>query len=116
MLIEFLKDPKRWRDKLIVTLALLAFVAVLWVLKIPCPVFALTGIPCPGCGMTRALVGAVQFRFAYAFEMHAMFWSAPVLYLYFLCDGRLFRSRWLNRAVLVLIALGFAVNWLRHFI
>ena len=107
---------KQPRTKLIATLAVLAFAALLAVLDLPCPILRFTGIPCPGCGMTRALIGAAQLRFAYAFQMHAMFWSVPVLYLYFLCDGRLFGRRPVNAAVLIIIAAGFLLNWIRDFV
>lgn len=112
-LAGMVKQPKM---KLIVTLAVLAFAALLAMFTLPCPILRFTGIPCPGCGMTRALISAVQLRFAYAFRMHAMFWSVPVLYLYFLCDGRLFRSRTVNAVVIIIIAVGFLLNWLRHFV
>ena len=112
----FADRVKQPRTKLIATLAVLGFAALLAVLDLPCPILYFTGIPCPGCGMTRALIGAAQLRFAYAFQMHAMFWSVPVLYLYFLCDGRLFGRRTVNAAVIIVIASGFLLNWIRHFV
>ena len=39
---------------------------------IPCVVHWLSGIECPGCGMTRALVLTSQFEWRAAFEMNAL--------------------------------------------
>lgn len=40
-----------------------------------CPFRYILGIPCPGCGMTRALYAMVRFRFADAWRYH------PLVYL-----------------------------------
>ena len=37
---------------------------------VPCPVHAVTGIPCPGCGMTRACAAAVRGEFRAAWSFH----------------------------------------------
>ena len=68
--------------------------------------------PCPGCGMTRAVLAALRLDLAAAFGYHAMFWSMPVLFLYFLFDQGLFRNKCWDRLVLWGICIGFAVNWL----
>ena len=39
---------------------------------------AMTGIPCPGCGMTRALFAAARGQFKRAFYFHPLFPAAPV--------------------------------------
>jgi hypothetical protein len=52
-----------------------------------CPFFVLTGIPCPGCGMVRAVIALITLRFADAWQLHPLvFIAAPagaveVLYL-----------------------------------
>jgi hypothetical protein len=44
-----------------------------------CPVFVFTGIPCPGCGMVRAVLALCTFRFADAWNLHPLVYvAAPV--------------------------------------
>jgi len=40
-----------------------------------------------------------------------MFWSVPLLGVYYLTDGRLFKKRWIDYTILIAIAVGFAANW-----
>ena len=101
-------QPKK---KILITLSLLLAVIILKLAGAECFFLSLTGIPCPGCGMTRAVISAVSADFVSAFSHHAMFWSLPVLYLYFLTDGRLFKNKALNTLVFILIAVGFGIVW-----
>lgn len=100
------------RQKLLLTAVTAGAVLVVWRFQLPCIYQFLFGLPCPGCGMTRAVMAALRLDFAAAFHHHWMFCSIPVAYLYFLFDGRLLRVKWLDRAILWLIAGGFAVHWL----
>ena len=45
-----------------------------------CPMALLLGLPCPGCGITRALGHATHGRFLEAFTYHALW---PLLLAYF---------------------------------
>ncbi len=104
-------DKKTFTEKLKVTAVLLVAVAVMYLLEIPCIIKAISGYDCPGCGMTRALLSVARFDFAGAFSYHRMFWSVPLLYVFFVFDGKVFENKWLNRSVLVLIAMGFLMNY-----
>ncbi|MCL2664432.1 MAG: DUF2752 domain-containing protein [Defluviitaleaceae bacterium] len=56
-----------------------AAVAVLYAF-IGCPIRFVTGLPCPGCGMTRAALALARLDFAGAFFMHPLiFLTVPVL-------------------------------------
>lgn len=44
-------------------------------LAIPCPVYTVTGLKCPGCGVTRMCMALMQLDFREAFLCH------PVLFL-----------------------------------
>ena len=81
-------------------------------LGIGCPIRSLTGIPCPGCGLTRAWKAALELDLITAFHYHPMFWSVPVLMAYCLFDGRLIPQKWLNFGLLGVIVLGVAVNYI----
>ena len=66
--------------------------------------------------MTRACLAALRLDFMTAFSFHPMFWSMPLLYLYFLTDNGVFRKKWINRLVLSVIAFGFLVTWVEKII
>lgn len=104
-----IKDIKNLKSKLLLTFGYLLCIAVLYKLGASCIFEAIFNIPCIGCGMTRALLSAVKFDFVSAFLYHKMFWSVPILYLYFLFDGKLFGNKLLNRVVFICIAAGFVV-------
>ncbi len=87
-----------------------ALIAVLYLLKVPCLFQHFFGIPCFGCGMTRALLSALKLDFVSAFKLHPMFWSVPILYIFLLKNGNLFSEK-ADKIILLLIASGFLINW-----
>jgi hypothetical protein len=74
-----------------------------------CPFNALTGLPCPGCGMTRAFLALGRLDLAGAFALNPLvFPLAALLALYAL--GR--TPRWLGSNKVTLPALaGVLVFW-----
>lgn len=93
-----------------------AFAACLlsiWLLNgigISCVWRTVLGIPCPGCGMTRAYLALLFGDIVGAFRWHFMFPSVPVLALYILYDDRLLVKK-RHRVILGLVLVGFAVQW-----
>lgn len=98
--------------KILITVFYLSVAAVFYFSDISCIFLEIFGIRCVGCGMTRALISALKFDFWGAFGYHFMFWSVPILYLYFLYDGVLFKNKTVNRAVFIVIAVSFLANWI----
>lgn len=74
-----------------------------------CVIRTVTGLPCIGCGMSRAWLSALRLELGAAFRYHPMFWSVPVLILLAFYDGKLFRNQKWNLALLILLLLGLAV-------
>ena len=103
---------KKYRIRLLILSLFCAALLVIVCLGLNCPIRSLTGIPCPGCGMTRAWKAALRLDLITAFQYHPMFWSAPVLMAYCLFDGRLIPQKWLNFGLLGVIVLGVAVNYI----
>ena len=62
--------------------AALAYVIVLRVLNITCPIRGIIQIPCPGCGTTRALISLAKFDVKGYFYYNAM--ALPLLLILFL--------------------------------
>jgi hypothetical protein len=54
-----------------------------------CPLKRITGLPCPGCGMTRAVRLVLRGDFAAATHMHPLVWLVlPMLCLFALAELR----------------------------
>lgn len=111
-----MKPYKNLKEKLIISAVILVYAAIRQLMGLPCILLRLTGYPCPGCGMTRALLAALQLRVVDAFQYHWMFWTLPLLYLCFLKDGKLFSTPLWNGILYAGIMTGFLINWLRNII
>ena len=101
-----------WKWKLAATAVYIGCLVLFSALHLPCVFVAVLGIPCPGCGMTRAVTAACRLDLATAFYHHSMFWSVPLLYWYFLRDGNAFSSKKVNTWVFTAIAVGFLAQWI----
>ena len=95
--------------------AYLGAVALMYFLNVPCVFKTVLGIPCPGCGMTHALIHASKLEFAEAFRCHAMFWSVPIVFAALFLPNRLLNSKPV-RAALIAIAIGFLANFIHRIV
>lgn len=89
-----------------------ALVALLAISRIGCPFYRIFGIPCPGCGMTRAFLACLRLDFAAAWRYHPMVFSLPYLLALFWKDGVVFAEKRWNAAMLALVCLGFLAQYL----
>jgi len=48
-----------------------------------CPFHSILGIPCPGCGFTRAWQEIIKFNLVAALYYHPLFWLPPIAYIYY---------------------------------
>ena len=111
-----MKRIKHLKEKILIGLAIVSGIAIGRLLNISCIFLWATGYECLGCGMTRALLSALKFDFALAFQYHRMFWSLPILGLYVLFDGKLFKNKLLNIGILVAVFVGFVINWVLNLV
>ena len=106
-----MKRITQLKNKLIITAVYVAVLIIFWALKIPCIYRHFLSVPCPGCGMSRAVFALFRLDLASAFSYHPCVFAMPVLYLYFLFDGKLFNRKIIDYSVMFLIAAGFLINW-----
>lgn len=72
----------RYSIILVIGLAYLVFV-LLTGIRIPCPIYGLTGLKCPGCGVTRLVVSVARLDFASAFRFNPfLFITGPLILAY----------------------------------
>lgn len=102
-----LREIKHIGIKLAAFSAYLLLVFAFYAFDIPCVFRSVFGIQCPGCGMTRACLSLLHFDLKQAFAYNYMFWSVPIIFLYILFDGKLFKNKAVNTAVLVVTGIGF---------
>lgn len=116
---------KRFRRVLLISTVtlLLGFLYGIFVnstgVAVPCVFYKVTGLKCPGCGVTHMCVALLQLNFKEAFQSHPMlFVQLPVLGLIFvksvvgyIKDGAYRLKRLENTVIYICIALliGFTV-------
>ena len=63
---------------------LLSLVVIFFLYK--CPFWIIFGIPCPGCGMTRAFKSLLTLDIAQAFQYHPLFFLVIILGIGWILD------------------------------
>ena len=99
------------KKKIVLFVIYFSLIGIMYIFELPCFYISFFGIPCPGCGMTRAIIAFLSFDLAGAFSHHFMFWSLPVLYLYFWFDGHIFKKKNVDKIIISSILVGFGINW-----
>ncbi len=87
-LTDLKKRVKTYGPQTKALLSVLTVYAVLAAIGHGCPIRFVTGIPCPGCGLSRAYLALLKLDFAGAFHYHPLFWAVPLLFGLCLRYGR----------------------------
>ncbi|MDD3172299.1 MAG: DUF2752 domain-containing protein [Herbinix sp.] len=74
------------KDRLKLCFYLFIIYLLLSLLHIGCPIKFITGISCPGCGMTRAVFSVLRLNFDDAFYFHPLFFLSPIMLFLFLFE------------------------------
>ena len=77
---------------------------------ITCVFRSFLGIPCPGCGMTRAAIGLLRLDFAGAWCYNPLIFVMPYVFLYLFCDWK----AKIHKYILLLIGILALINWVIH--
>ena len=85
---------------------------LMFALGITCPIKFLTGISCPGCGLTRAWTRALMLDPLGALAYHPLFWLAPIAVFLFCFEKR---SRACRIAFYTIVGVAFAIWGVRLF-
>lgn len=78
-----------WKHRLKLAILIGIIYSILNLFGAGCPIKFLTGVSCPGCGMTRAVMAALGLQFHEAFYYHPLFFLVPFMFALYLFDYKL---------------------------
>ena len=113
---KILDDIKSARWAIILIIAYFAFLKNY--LYTICPVVLLSGYPCPGCGMTRAMFKVLRLDFAGAWEMHPFIYPIGILFLLFCISRYFLNGKYMKyvKVFMIIIAVGMIVFYIYRMI
>lgn len=88
------------------------FYIALAVFGFGCPIRALTGIPCPGCGMSRAWLAVLRLDFRAAFYYHPLFWTVPAAVIVFIFRKKLLPGKIMQTVALSALLAAFMIVYI----
>ena len=99
------------KDPIALCIGALGYAFILRLLNVSCPILKLTGISCPGCGMTRALISAVQFKFTDAFHFHPL-WLLFLIFALILTILYIFEKKRVFNVFLFILVILFLIYFI----
>ena len=98
------------------TLIALLYIGILYLTVGKCPIYAVSGLKCPGCGMTRAYAAVLRGDLTAATAFHPLWWLMPALWLLICLDDKLLSpsATAFRRNALILIAVIFSARWIAY--
>ena len=92
-----MKERLRYTIKKYSIILSVGVIYLVWVLitdlRIPCPLFSLTGYQCPGCGVTRMIshIARLNFKTAFDYNPYLFVTALPILSIIFIGEYRYVR-------------------------
>lgn len=98
--------------RVLLLLLLILYFAVAYSLMnhydITCVFIEVFGIPCPGCGMTRAFLSLLKLDFYHAFKYNVVIFFMPYVFIYVFFDLK----RKIHSIILMGIGVVAIINWI----
>jgi len=100
------------RNLLVALVAIGGYAGLAYILDIGCTFKRFLGIPCPGCGMTRAFLAFFKGDIAQAFFFHPLFPLVPLLILVVsIRGGKITQSHKVDAAIYILVGVAFIATY-----
>ncbi|MBE7018866.1 MAG: DUF2752 domain-containing protein [Ruminococcaceae bacterium] len=99
------------RGPLSLVLVLLIYCVFVYLFHLPCPIDYITGISCPGCGMTRALFSLLCLDFQMAWYYHPLIFFC-IVFFPILLVAHLKNKQKLRRGLTVIFVVAFLATYL----
>lgn len=87
-------------------------VFLLYIFDIGCPIRYMTGISCPGCGMTRAVDSLIHCDIKMAFHYHPLIFFLPIIGIVFFFKDKIYTNIF-NVIIIIFIIIFIAVYIIR---
>lgn len=68
-----------------------------------CLIRGLTGVPCPSCGMSRAIIAFINGDIINAFKFHPLFWLPFILFVLIVFKRKFFKQIIIGAIILTMI-------------
>jgi len=109
-----MEKSKFVRNNIIYLIIAVLYVIALGIFNIDCLITYVFKIPCPACGMTRALISLAKLNFKESFKYHPM--AVPLLAAIFLglnYNEKPLHKKWVKYTVIIISILVFLVYIIR---